>query len=75
MRTIKASKFKATCLQLMDEVAATGERVVITKHGRPVSLLSPYPERPETLFGLHRGTVKIVGDIVEPLEEDWDAES
>lgn len=75
MRTIQASKFKATCLQLMDEIATTGERVVITKHGKPVSLLSPYPTRPSPLFGLHAGTVKIHGDIVESLEEAWDAES
>ena len=30
-RTIKASEFKATCLRLMDEVAASGEEIVITK--------------------------------------------
>ncbi len=41
MKTIKASEFKATCLQLMDEVAKTGESVVITKNGKPVSLLVP----------------------------------
>lgn len=75
MRTIQASKFKATCLQLMDEIASTGERVIITKHGKPVSLLSPYPTKPASLFGLHAGTVKILGDIVEPIDETWDAES
>jgi hypothetical protein len=30
-RTIKASEFKAKCLAIMDEVAKTGEDVVITK--------------------------------------------
>ena len=50
-KTIKASEFKAKCLQLMDEVAETGEEIVITKHGRPVSRLAPYRERPKTLFG------------------------
>ena len=34
-RTIKASEFKAKCLKLMDEVAESGEEIVITKHGRP----------------------------------------
>lgn len=75
MRTIQASKFKATCLQLMDEVAATGERVVITKHGKPISMLSPYPEKPASLFGLHEGLVKIRGDLVEPIDVAWDAET
>ena len=33
-RTIKASEFKAKCLRLMDEVAESGEEIVITKNGR-----------------------------------------
>ena len=74
-RTIKASEFKATCLKLMDEVAETGEEVVITKHGRPVSRLVPYQERPKSLFGLDRGRMKIVGDIVSPIDVEWEAEA
>lgn len=41
-KTIKASEFKAKCLKLMDEVAESGEEIVITKNGRPVSRLTPY---------------------------------
>jgi len=37
MKTVIASEFKAKCLKIMDEVAATGEPVVITKHGVPVA--------------------------------------
>jgi len=74
MRTIKASVFKAQCLQLMDEVAETGERLMITKRGKPVSILSPYPQKPATLFGRHRESLKIRGDILAPIDEKWDAE-
>ena len=74
-RTIKASEFKAKCLQLMDEVAATGEEIVITKNGRPVSRLMPYREKPNTLFGIDRGRIVILGDIVEPIDVEWEAES
>ena len=38
---MKASEFKAKCLKLMDEVADSGEEIVITKYGRPVSKLVP----------------------------------
>ena len=31
VRVVKASEFKAKCLQLMDEVAASGEEIIITK--------------------------------------------
>jgi prevent-host-death family protein len=33
MKQMTASAFKAKCLQLMDEVAATGEPVIVTKNG------------------------------------------
>ena len=71
--TIKASEFKARCLKLMDEVAETGEEIVITKNGVPVSRLVPYRKRPKTLFGIDRGKLEILGDIIEPIDVEWDA--
>jgi len=41
MKRIAAGKFKATCLKLMDRVAATGEPVEITKRGKPLVRLVP----------------------------------
>ena len=73
--TMKASEFKAKCLKLMDEVAERGEEIVITKNGRPVSKLVPYREKPKTLFGIDRGKLEIVGDIVAPIDVEWEAES
>jgi prevent-host-death family protein len=74
MRTIEASEFKTRCLQLMDEVTESGEQLVITKSGKPVSLLSPYRDRATSLFGRHRDSLKIHGDVVAPIDEAWDAE-
>jgi antitoxin (DNA-binding transcriptional repressor) of toxin-antitoxin stability system len=34
-RIVKASEFKTKCLKLMDEVAASGETIIVTKNGRP----------------------------------------
>ena len=68
VRTVKASEFKAKCLKLMDEVADSGEEVVITKNGRPVARLVPYRRKPESLFGIDTGRIEILGDIVEPLD-------
>ncbi len=72
-RTMKASEFKAKCLQLMDEVADGGGEIVITKNGKPVSRLVPYEERPKSLFGLGRDRMKIVGDIISPIDVEWEA--
>ena len=70
-RTIKASEFKAKCLRLMDEVEKTGQEIVITKHGRPVSRLVPYRKRPQLAFGRNRDNIKILGDIVSPMPVEW----
>ena len=70
-RTIKASEFKAKCLKLMDEVAASGEEIVITKNGRPVSRLVPYRKEPKLAFGRNRDNIRILGDIVSPMPAEW----
>jgi prevent-host-death family protein len=64
---------KAKCLSIMDEVAATGEPVVITKNGLPITELIPARRRPETLFGALRGSMSIQGDIITPVDAEWDA--
>ena len=73
-RTMKATEFEANCLELIDEVAETGEEIVITRNGKPVSKLAPYRDRPRTLFGIDRGRFEIVGDVVSPTGAVWDAE-
>lgn len=74
MRTMKASEFKAKCLKLMDEVAASGESIVVTKNGEPVSRLVPYRKPPGTLCGATRGRIEILGDIIEPIDVEWEAD-
>ena len=74
-RTIKASDFKAKCLKLIDEVADTNLEIVITKNGKPVAKLTPYREKPKTLFGIDRGRYKIIGDLDDAFDDvDWNAE-
>lgn len=74
IKTIKASEFKAKCLALMDEVAETGKPLVITKHGKPVAQLGPVVARPSTLAGAHAGKTHILGDIIAPIDVEWEAE-
>lgn len=73
MRTIKASEFKAKCLKIMDDVAETGEPVIITKNGVPVAQLMPVRRKPKSLFGALEGSVTILGDIISPIDVEWDA--
>ena len=73
IKTIKASEFKAKCLRLMDEVAETGQPLVITKNGKPVAQLGPVVSRPPTLARAHAGKIRILGDIIAPIDVDWEA--
>jgi len=71
-RIIPAGEFKAHCLRLMNEVAAKGEEIVVTKRGKPLVRLLP-PEPAREAFGAMKGTVKILGDIIEPFDVEWEA--
>lgn len=76
IRTISASDFKARCLKLMDEVAAGDLEIIVTKNGHPVSRLVPCQDTRGSMFGIDRGRLRIIGDVVEPLgEDDWEAAS
>ena len=69
-KTIKASDFKAKCLALLDEVARTGETIVITKNGKPVVDLVPHRAKKRSgrsALGVWKGQVEIIGDIVSPI--------
>ena len=70
---ISAAEFKATCLELMDEVERTGSSVVVTKRGRAVARLAPVRTRVRSAFGLLRGRITIRGNIAEPIDVTWNA--
>jgi len=71
-KIMKASEFKAKCLAVMDEVAKTGETVVITKNGKPVAEVVP-AKKQESLFGIWKDKIEIKGDIISPIDVEWDA--
>ena len=70
-RTVKASELKAKCLQLMGEAAESGDEIVITKNGRPVSRPVLYREKPNAPFGRSRDAIRILGDVVSPMPAEW----
>lgn len=72
MRTIPAARFKAQCLRLLDEVAETGETIVVTKRGKPVAKVEPVEEPPS----LEGSVIYLVDDdeLIAPIDEVWNAE-
>ncbi len=77
MEEIAISRFKATCLAVMERVRRTRKPVLVTRFGEPVAEIVPPspPPRPEGWLGCLADTAEITGDIVTPAgdAEDWEA--
>jgi len=72
-RIMPAGEFKAKCLEAMDQVATTGEPIVVTKRGKPVAQLAPVVQKAKTLRGFLKGSIKSGKDIVRPVAVRWNA--
>lgn len=68
MKSIAVTDFKAHCLGLLEDIARTGEPLLVTKRGKPLARILPSTDA-TTLFPQDTlaGTVTIVGDILEPI--------
>jgi prevent-host-death family protein len=75
MTQIAAGEFKAKCLKILDEVQQKRKQVVITKRGKPVAKLVPVGEGAESFIGSMKGTMEILGDIVAPIDVEWEADA
>ena len=74
-KEIAAGAFKAQCLKLMDEVAGRRVRIRITKRGKVIAELVPASDQAaQPLYGAMRDSATILGDIVAPTGESWDAD-
>jgi antitoxin (DNA-binding transcriptional repressor) of toxin-antitoxin stability system len=77
MEKIAISKFKATCLAVLEKVRKTGQPVMVTRFGHPVAEISAPGSglKPVRKLGAMIGTGVILGDIVGPIgdETDWEA--
>jgi prevent-host-death family protein len=75
MEEIAISKFKATCLSVLEEVRKTGKTVLVTRFGEPVAEVVPSSKKRKQWVGSLAETGQINGDIVSPAgdEDDWDA--
>jgi prevent-host-death family protein len=70
--SIPAGEFKAKCLKLLDQVALDRQPLIITKHGKPVAQVTPIPAE-ENIVGSMKGSVLWIGDIISPIDVEWDA--
>jgi hypothetical protein len=79
--TITATVFKATCLDLLDQLAARKiTRLNVTKRGKIVAVLTPpepdvtAPSAFDELFGAGKGMLTVAPDF-DFTESPWDGEA
>ncbi len=76
MEEIAISKFKATCLAVLERVRRTHQPIRVTRFGEPVAEVVPAAPaaKKKRVLGSMAGTGRIVGDIVSPAsdEKDWE---
>jgi prevent-host-death family protein len=71
LRKIEASELRKNCVAILREIERTGNHVIITRNGNPVAELVPH--NPDKLRGLLKGRVEIIGDIISPIDVEWEA--
>ena len=77
METIAVSKFKATCLAVLQRVKRTGRPVLVTRFGKAVAeVVPPRAAEPEGgWIGCMEGRAEITGNVVSPVVDpsEWQA--
>ena len=76
MEEIAISKFKATCLAVLERVRRTGQPIRVTRFGHVIAEINPPAGNKRTLrLGGGVGTGVILGDIVGPTGDisGWEA--
>jgi prevent-host-death family protein len=76
MEEMAISKFKATCLAVLERVRRTRKPLLITRFGKPIAEVVPpsLPDRPPGWLGSLRASGRIEGEIISPAsdEADWE---
>ena len=57
----------------MDPAEKAAEPIVIMKPGRPVAQLAPVPADDDSLFGYMKDTMRVEGNVMAPVDENWSA--
>ncbi|MGX6960640.1 MAG: type II toxin-antitoxin system Phd/YefM family antitoxin [Rickettsia endosymbiont of Pentastiridius leporinus] len=71
---IAISQFKSHCLEIIEQLQTNGNSIIITKRDKEVAQLLPINTKKTSLFGMLKNKAEIKTDILNPIEEKWDAE-
>lgn len=71
---IAISYFKSHCLDILTTLQKDKQSIIITKRDKPLAKIEAIKASDKiSLFGLFKGKAEIKGDILESIDEKWDA--
>ncbi|MCC8416615.1 MAG: type II toxin-antitoxin system Phd/YefM family antitoxin [Rickettsia endosymbiont of Gnoriste bilineata] len=70
---IAINQFKDHCLEIIDKLQANQQSIIITKGDKPIAKIVPLDKTKLSLLGMLKGKAEIKGDILNSIDERWDA--
>jgi len=71
---IAISHFKSHCLEIIDKLQNNQQSIIITRRKKPVARVVPFDHPKASILGLLKDKAEIKGNILEPIDEKWEAE-
>jgi antitoxin (DNA-binding transcriptional repressor) of toxin-antitoxin stability system len=71
---IAISQFKSHCLEIIEKLQTNGQSIIITKRDKAVAKVLPIDNKKVSLFGMLKNKAEIKANILEPIDEKWNAE-
>ena len=73
MNSISLPEFEDNCQFFLEHVNKSGKPLILLKNGAPFTRISPCRPKKKSLFGMHKSKIRIHGDIISPIDEEWEA--
>ena len=71
---VAISDFKSHCLEILSNLEKTQSSIIITKRNRPIATVSAFSKSTPSIFGIFRDQIEIKGDIISPMDDEWEAD-
>jgi prevent-host-death family protein len=72
MKTVPISQFRRDCVDLLEAASRAGAPLVVTRRGKPVARVLPFPGTPaDTAGAALKDRMEFAGDGTSPVEASW----
>ena len=69
----KLQSSKPSVSRFLMKSSERARRLVITKKGKPVAEVTPHKPAKRSPLGIWKGRTEILGDIISPIDVEWEA--